>query len=380
MICLGYFNGYIGTKVDGFEGVHGGFGIVKRNLEGRLLLEFCVEKDLCVGNSWFKKKDSRKVTFNRGCSGTEIDFVLMKRRQKKFLMDVRVIGSELQHKLLKVVLDRRWFKNARSSRAKKEYRTNMWKLLNEDIKTKFSEKMEVLYEKCDEQNAWLKYKSSVLKGAEVVRVKIGLTTVKLGSGARMCKKPSQKRRNVFRGRSSSHRMKINLAIYLKKRKPRAVAEAMKKEAVKEMEEIRNDKNFVFRRMRMMKKEANDLAGNNCIKNENGKIVFAENGRKRVWKAIMNEENPWDGMVNVEVIEGPMEPFAMNGVERALRIMKNGKAIGPNGIVKDHLAAYPHGMQVILQIENEIFDEKDMPHEWRTSKGKVALWTVRAIEV
>ena len=28
--------------------------------------------------------------------------------------------------------------------------------------------IEVFYEKCDEQNAWLKYKSSVLKAAEEV--------------------------------------------------------------------------------------------------------------------------------------------------------------------------------------------------------------------
>ena len=76
----------------------------------------------------------------------------------------------------------------------------------------------------------------------------------------------------------------NKSCYLsdKKKAKRAVAEAMKNEAVKEMEEIRNDRNVVFRRMRMMK-EANDLAGNNCIKDENGKIVFAEDGRKRVWK-------------------------------------------------------------------------------------------------
>ena len=77
-------------------------------------------------------------------------------------MDVRVIGGELQHKLLKVVLDRRWLKNARSSCAKKKYRTKVWKL------ERRYRNMEVLYEKCDEQNAWLKYKSSVLKAAEEV--------------------------------------------------------------------------------------------------------------------------------------------------------------------------------------------------------------------
>ena len=119
---------------------------------------------------------------------------------------------------------------------------------------------------------------------------------------------------------------------------------------------------------MMKKEASDLACNNCIRDKNGKAVFAEDGRKKVWKehmeATMNEEDPWDGMVNVEVVEGPMEPFAMNEVERAL-IMKNGKASGPTGIVKEHLAA-SHGKQVILQKANEILNGKDMPHDWRTS--------------
>ena len=85
------------------------------------------------------------------------------------------------------------------------------------------------------------------------------------------------------------------------------------------------------------------------------------------EAIMNEENSWDGMVNVEVVEGSMEPFAMNKVERALGIIKNRKAIGPTGIAKEHVAASPHGKQVILKIANEILDGKDMPHDWRTSK-------------
>ena len=58
-----------------------------------------------------------------------------------------------------------------------------------------------------------------------------------------------------------------------------------------MEEMRNGRNVVLRRIKMMKKEASDLAGNG-IEDENGKVVFAENSRKRVWKehmeAIMNE--------------------------------------------------------------------------------------------
>ena len=134
-------------------------------------------------------------------------------------MDVRVIGGELQHKLLKVVLDKRWLKNVQSSCAKKEYCTKVWKLLNENIKTKFSEKMEVLYEKGDEQNAWLKYKSSVLKAAEEV-CGTSKGRPQHGGGTRMCKKPSQRRGKVFRGGSNFHRLKINLAISLTERKPK----------------------------------------------------------------------------------------------------------------------------------------------------------------
>ena len=47
------FSWHIGKKLDGFEEIHGGFGISKRNVEGLLLLEFCVEK--FVGNVCFKK-------------------------------------------------------------------------------------------------------------------------------------------------------------------------------------------------------------------------------------------------------------------------------------------------------------------------------------
>ena len=42
LICLGDFNRHIGKEVDGFEGVHGDFGIDKRNVESRLLSKlFC---------------------------------------------------------------------------------------------------------------------------------------------------------------------------------------------------------------------------------------------------------------------------------------------------------------------------------------------------
>ena len=54
-------NGHVGRHIDGFDGVPGGIGIGQRNLEGRLLVEFCLENELCV-SMWFKREEKWKVT------------------------------------------------------------------------------------------------------------------------------------------------------------------------------------------------------------------------------------------------------------------------------------------------------------------------------
>ena len=42
---LSDINGHVGRHIDG---VHGGFGADPRNFEGRMSLEFCNKKELCV--------------------------------------------------------------------------------------------------------------------------------------------------------------------------------------------------------------------------------------------------------------------------------------------------------------------------------------------
>ena len=56
VICLGDFNGHVGRHNDGFGGVHGGYGVGQRNLEERMSLEFCLEKELCVSNTCFSER------------------------------------------------------------------------------------------------------------------------------------------------------------------------------------------------------------------------------------------------------------------------------------------------------------------------------------
>ena len=78
-MCLGDINGHVGWHIGGLDWVPGGHGIGQRNLEGRMLLEFCLEKESCVSNTWFKRKQKRKVTFRMGENETEVDFELIKK-------------------------------------------------------------------------------------------------------------------------------------------------------------------------------------------------------------------------------------------------------------------------------------------------------------
>ena len=82
---LGDFKGHVGRRIDGFEGVHGGYGIGKRNDEGRRILEFCDKKELCVANTWFKKKKQRKITYSIAGNEIEIDSVLVDKNNRKYL-------------------------------------------------------------------------------------------------------------------------------------------------------------------------------------------------------------------------------------------------------------------------------------------------------
>ena len=55
VLGMGDFNGPVGKQIEGYEDVHGGNGIGERNVEGKILLEVCDEKGLCVAKTWFRK-------------------------------------------------------------------------------------------------------------------------------------------------------------------------------------------------------------------------------------------------------------------------------------------------------------------------------------
>ena len=163
VLRLGDFNGHVGKCAEGFEGIHGGYGIGKRNVEGRMLLDFCVQKELCVANTWYKKRNERKVTYSSGGNDTEIDFVLVGKEKRKYLRDVKVIPGELQHRLVVVDVEERKLK--KSVKKSKRVRWRVWKLQEKEIKKDFEGRVVELVD-AEAVDLWESYKNGVLKACD----------------------------------------------------------------------------------------------------------------------------------------------------------------------------------------------------------------------
>ncbi|GKC03523.1 hypothetical protein Tco_0995133 [Tanacetum coccineum] len=66
-------NGHIGSAMDGYAEVHGGFSFGARNEEGRAILEFATAHDLVVANSFFKKREAHLITSRSGVTKPNLD-------------------------------------------------------------------------------------------------------------------------------------------------------------------------------------------------------------------------------------------------------------------------------------------------------------------
>ena len=84
LLVCGNMNGHVGAEVDGFEGVHGGYGFGRRNVDGEMLLEFADTLDFTIVNTWFKKE----VRMTELCNAVVRDGKIQKDWSRSWLVNV----------------------------------------------------------------------------------------------------------------------------------------------------------------------------------------------------------------------------------------------------------------------------------------------------
>ena len=161
LFCLWAFQWSHQKEYRWVEGVHGGSGFGRGNLEGERILEFSVALNLVVPNSLFTKWDSHLLTYQSAENQNQIDYILVKQQNIKLVCDVKVIPNEeylTQHKLL--VSDARIVKSKDQCK-KFVLKRRIWKLEQADLRNKFCEIfMGEMNDTAGEQlhNIWLRLK------------------------------------------------------------------------------------------------------------------------------------------------------------------------------------------------------------------------------
>ena len=80
----------------------GRYGAGTRNKEGSMVVDFAKRMDLAIVNTYFKKKDKRRVLYKSCGTSTQVDYVICKRNLKE-MCNCKVIVNECvakQHRMV----------------------------------------------------------------------------------------------------------------------------------------------------------------------------------------------------------------------------------------------------------------------------------------
>ncbi|KAI5734098.1 hypothetical protein M8J77_002409 [Diaphorina citri] len=379
-IIMGDLNAQVGSNRLNYEEVLGPHGYGTRNIEGEKLLDLCTRNNLIMGNSWFMKKESHKIT-RYGWDGVQksvIDYFITNREMMKRLNDVKVIPSvhlSSDHRLLVSTFT---FDTLKEIRITQDKKLRVWKLKDP---SKMYEYQDILRQNLPQTNAetteeeWKKFKSSIIGAAEKV---CGRTSNKRrwketpwwNDTVRAAVLEKNKMfRQYFRNRTNENKLIYQRA----KKEAEKIVEAERKKWMNEWsntlsEDFDGNKKIMYG---MIKNKRRTKEYTRYVVDNNGSLQTEDENIKEVWREyferllnIDSEDQPISNN-STETVEEEEFEITWNDIEYALKHVKTGKAPGVDEI-SGELIKYAGivGKHWLYILFKRIWDEKQIPSEWR----------------
>ena len=135
-------NGHVREGNNGDEVCMGRHGLGKRNNEGQAVVDFAKRRELAITNTYFVKKPAHRVTYSSGGRSSQVDYIMVRTRRIKEVVDTKVVVGESvakQHTIVvsAIIIWTKWRKAPKPVK-----RIKCWKLKDSKVNNKF--KMDVI--------------------------------------------------------------------------------------------------------------------------------------------------------------------------------------------------------------------------------------------
>ncbi|KAL5141766.1 Metal tolerance protein 6 [Glycine soja] len=356
----GDLNGHVGSVARGFEGVHGGFGLGEMNGEGKSILEFSEALDLSIANTWFKKREEHLITYKSGGTCSQIDFFLIRKSDRKYCLNCKVIPGEsltTQHRVLVMDGEKQgifqqkiwegWCGQSQGSA------NDMWNKMSQEI-------IKVAKKTLGESRGFGPRGKESWWWNENVQSKVRV------------KKECFKEWSRCRNYETLDKYKI-----ARNETKKAVSEARAQafDGLYQALGTRDGERSIYRLAKGRERKTRDLDQVKCVKDEEGKVLVHEKDIKERWKVyfhnLFNDGYGYDSS-SLDTREEDRNykyyrRIQKQEVKEALKRMSNGKAVGPDNIpIEVWKTLGDRGLEWLTELFNEIMRSKRMPEEWRRS--------------
>ena len=147
----------------------GRYGAGTRNKKGSMVVDFAKRMDLAIINTYFKKKDKHRVTYESDGKNTQVYYVMCRRKNLKEMCDCKVIVNKYVAKQHRMVVCKMAFMMKKKKAEKVKPKIQWWKLKETSCQDAFRQEVTRTMEgKHGLPDEWDKTAEMLRKTAEIV--------------------------------------------------------------------------------------------------------------------------------------------------------------------------------------------------------------------